>query len=347
MKKLRYPLLITLLLLSNCGYLLKQGRYVLKYNSSAVEISEILEDSSTAPELRTFLERVVDIKRFAVEEIGLSDNGNYTRYVKVNRDYMADAVSAAQATRFEQYRWWYPFFGSFPYKGYFERKDAEREAKRLARKGYDTHIGKVDAFSTLGILKDPVYSFMKDYPVYLLASLIIHEQTHATIFIKSQVQFNEELATLVGNEGGLAYVESRFGKESDEYRSMLAYEHDYTTYRTLLKKLYDTLDTLYKKELPREHTISKKAVLIDEFKRAIESGYDTLFSTGNYKGVKKARINNAYLMVRMTYTRDLDLMYRLYRKHNSDLKSTVATLKTLRKKKGNPKEHLRKMLDSE
>jgi predicted aminopeptidase len=85
-----------------------------------------------------------------------------------------------------------------PYQGFYERNDAEAEAKRLKALGYDVIVRKVDNFSTLGFFKDPVYSFLTSYSPGEIANLIIHEQAHATLFVKGQSDFNEEFATFVG-----------------------------------------------------------------------------------------------------------------------------------------------------
>jgi predicted aminopeptidase len=58
---------------------------------------------------------------------------------------------------------------------------------------------------------------MKNYGDYELADLLIHELLHATVFVKGQVQFNEQLAEFVGSTGARLYIENRFGKESAEY----------------------------------------------------------------------------------------------------------------------------------
>ena len=122
-----------------------------------------------------------------------------------------------------------PFHGQAPYKGFYERPDALAEAARLKKEGYDVIVRKVDAFSTLGFTKDPVYSFMKKYSPYELASTIIHEQTHATLWVKGQTDFNEELADFVGETGALEWIAARFGAPSEEYRSAVDEKADSET----------------------------------------------------------------------------------------------------------------------
>jgi len=55
-------------------------------------------------------------------------------------------VYAARPDTFAQYFWKYPFLGAMPYKGFFERRDAEKEAVSLKKKGYDVLIGEVNGY---------------------------------------------------------------------------------------------------------------------------------------------------------------------------------------------------------
>ncbi|MGO9411115.1 MAG: aminopeptidase, partial [Spirochaetia bacterium] len=205
MKTAALALIVSLLVscASQLGYLVKQGDYLLRYSSGTESVDDLLKSPSTPADTREFLQRVKEIRTFAVESIGLRDNGNYTRYKSIDRDYLVDVVQACDALSFTPYQWSYPFMGKLPYKGFYERPDALAEAGRLKKEGYDVIVRKVDAFSTLGFTKDPVYSFMKKYSPYELASTIIHEQTHATLWVKGQTDFNEELADFVGETGAL------------------------------------------------------------------------------------------------------------------------------------------------
>lgn len=331
----------------NCGYILKQGTYLLKYNARAENINQILKKKSTPDDLKRFLLLVNDIRGFAIDSIELSKNSNYSTYVKIDKPYLVDVVSASENLSFRQHKWCWPIVGCVPYKGFYERKDAEKEAAKLKKKGYDINIDEVDAFSTLGFFTDPVYSFMKEYTVYGLASLIIHEQTHATFYKKSQAQFNEELATFVGDEGGLLYVRSRYGENSEEYRNAILAREDYESYFKLLRGLYNELKMVYDDGKKSEkEKLADKDRIIASFKDMVSQKYNEYFKTNNYRGISKRKINNAYIAVRMTYTLDLSEFYRLYENEKRNLKSTVGFFKSLKHQKGNPADLLRKKIES-
>jgi predicted aminopeptidase len=329
--------------LCSCYYI-HQGSMLLKYQCRSVSNKSMLADPATPADLRKFLLDVEEIRRFAVDSAGLAENGNFSRFVRIERDYLIDNVYAARADTFVQYLWHYPFLGAMPYKGFFNRDGAEKEAACLRKKGYDVAIGRIDGFSSLGMLRDPVYSFMQRYGPYSLANMIGHESTHATIFIKNQSPFNEETATFIGRETGLRFIAYRYGKNSEWFKRANAFIEDEKTYSSLLTGLFRTLDTIYRSGRPREVRIALKNEAIDRFKAFVAGRYDSLFITKNYAGIASAVINNASLMIAMTYSRDLDIYYDLYRQCGNDLRKTVEALVALQGMKGDPKENLRAML---
>lgn len=334
-----------ILVFFNGCYLIKQGVYLIRYNSRARPVEAILKDPDTEEKIRSFLKLAQEIRSFAIDSVGLVNNRNYSRMVKINNDYIATFVSAAQKLSFEQYKWCFPILGCIPYKGFFELEDAKKEAGKLSRKGYDVDISKVDAFSTLGFFSDPLYSYMADYKVFSLASLIIHEQTHATIYLKGQAQFNEELATYIGNRGALEFIKSKYGEDSEEYRNAISASRDRQTYGSVMKKLVGDLDQIYKSEESPESKLEKKYQTIDTFRQNIKDNYDSIFETTNYRNLANMKINNASLAVWMTYTYDVDLFEQLYRKKGSSLRNMMDYIKTLKKCKGDPKVHIREILD--
>jgi predicted aminopeptidase len=325
-------------------YLLKQGTYLLSYNSRSRPIEKILAEGSVGEDVEAMLRTVQEIRRYAVEELGLEQNRNYTRYVDLDKDYVVDVVTACAADSFTPYQWRFPIFGSFPYKGFYEKTDAQREAARLEKKGLDVWIRRVDGFSTLGLLSDPIYSFMTDYSLYALADLIIHEQTHATIFIKNEIQFNEELATFVGREGALSFLRSRFGTDSEAYTQALASLEDSKIYRERILDLHDQLKQVYAREADRETILEEKNRTVEAFNRRLLSDASELFRTSRFRAFKGIPANNAYILSFVRYNQDLDLFYSLYEGNGRNLRSTIEDLKRLKKSKGPPKQALERLI---
>jgi predicted aminopeptidase len=255
-------------------------------------------------------------------------------------------LSAADSVSFKTKKWCYPFFGCFPLRSYYKIEDAQRAGERLLRKGYEINIDKIDGFSTLGVFSDPIFSFMSEYSVFTVAQFIFHEQTHATVYFGKSVQFSEELATFIGREGALHYLKTYYGSSSPEYLQAKDFIADQETYLKLLRELYGRLGKLYNQNINRKEKLARKREYIENLKRHLGEDYDTLFSTEWYRGVDKLPFNNAFLAVRMTYTLDLKLFDRFYEKHQKSLREVVKFATSLKKRKGNPKEHLEKEVDS-
>lgn len=323
-----------LLFLSGCatqlGYLAKQGEYLLRYSSGTQAAQALLRASSTPADTRDFLLQVAEIKSFAIGTVGLRNNENYTRYKDIARDHLVDVVSACDAVSFTPYLWSYPFLGKLPYKGFYDRADAQEEGARLKKEGYDVIIRSVDAFSTLGFTKDPLYSFMKKYTLFQLASLIIHEQTHATLFLNGQPDFNEELATFVGDEGALEWLSGKYGVDSQEYRRAVAEHEDSQIYISLLQSLSRELEVLYHGTAERSEKIVQKAEIIGDFKRRFSKELASHFHNRAYQDLSNLPLNNAYLALYSLYSNDIPLLRAYWAlRCGSDLRRFMKAAKEL------------------
>jgi predicted aminopeptidase len=320
-------------------YALMQGAAMLGCLNRARPLEDLLKDPDQDGKTRTFVGQVYDIRRFAVEELGLRESKNYTRYVELDRDYLAAVVSASARDSFTPHEWWFPVAGRVPYKGFFNPGDARREAQKLAKKDLDVWIRPVDAFSTLGWFRDPLYSYMKDYPVHALADLIIHELFHATVYIKGNSQFNEELAEFVGTQGAKLYIESRYGRESEEYRAMSAPNADNAAYVAFIRELCAALEALYSGGGGREAILEQKALIIKAAQERFEAEYESRFSGENYRFFSTLPVNNAYLaLYRLYYAKD-NYLEELFIRHGADLKAFIAAAKTI-SQKGSAREQL-------
>jgi len=336
------PVVVALMLSMNGCYLVKQGRYLLHYNLSARDITEVRE-AGTDPETAAFFDLIADVKRFAETTIGLNSNDNYTTYVDIKKDYIVDVLSACRKDRFEAHEWWFPVMGSFPYKGFYEREDAVEEAEKMKALGYDVSIRKVTAFSTLGFFTDPAFSFMKKYTACRLANLIIHEQTHATIFVKNNVQFNEELATFTGQEGAFLYIEKKFGKRSKEYIAARQKISDSIIFREYIHGLYNELVTLYTSDISGSEKISLRKTVFEKYQKRFACNYQRMFKTDTYRWFPSLELNNAFIMGWMTYTRDLGRFEKLYALCGRDLRVMISRLRGV-EKAGDPGKYLAELI---
>jgi len=253
-------------------------------------------------------------------------------------------VSACADDSFQPYTWRYPFLGRLPYRGYYEPQDARREADSLREQGWDVVLRPVDAFSTLGFTRDPLYSFMKRYSAFELASTILHEQTHATLFVRGQTQFSEELASFVGEQGALDWLAEAQGRESAEYREALDQLADGRAFEALVRGLHAELDALYRGQADREGKLARKAQLIAAFQADFERRRESLFRTQAYRAMPAPRPNNAWLSLFSLYSDDLPLLRSYWeRLCAGDLRQLLEDCRAMARR-GDVKEQMRRAL---
>jgi predicted aminopeptidase len=331
-------------LFSGC-YTLNQGLSMLGYLGRAIPLEELEKrDDGTGEEGIRFVERVRGIRRFAMEELGLRESANYTKYVELDRDYLAAVVSAAARDSFTGYEWWFPVVGKVPYKGFFKVEDARREQDRLEKKDLDVWVRGVDAFSTLGWFKDPLYSYMRNYSDYQLANLLIHELLHATVYLTGQSQFNEELAEFVGTEGARLYIEKKYGRESAEYQAVFEGEADSKAYIAYLRGLITELEEVYRSAASREEKLARTAEIISLSQERFKRDYDTLFKGPDYQSFAELPVNNAYLELYRLYYEGGDFYRDLYERSGGSLPRFIAAARTLSRREKDPQGALRKAL---
>ncbi|MBU0955964.1 MAG: aminopeptidase [Spirochaetes bacterium] len=324
--RLLMPLALVFLLTS-CWYT-KQAGYFLGERFSARNLAKLAEADDAAPELGRFYRLVSDLRRYAVEQGGLSPTKNYTRYVLLDRDYVASVVSACAADSFERYYWKYPFLGSMPYKGFYVEADARKEVARLKEAGLDVVMRRVDAFSSLGFFRDPLYSFMLDYDEAELAELIFHESAHATLFIKNADQFNEEFATFIGRLLTETYLTETYGPANYIQNSRQARQQDRQAFTDFLKESARQLELVYTNpQLNKEQRLAAKVGILQA--RADE--YQLLSQNWNepdyWANFDMASINNAYLDLYRLYEEDLSLYERWFAERaQGDIQRFISTL---------------------
>ena len=260
---------MALLLLSSTAcqsfYLLDQGIKNLDILEGAIEIESNGEPHVDGVDLNDEetekLALIGQIRQFAAEELGLAVGNAYTSFYEVPDDAISYAVTAAHPLALVPYQWRFPFVGRVAYKGYFERADAEAEARRLHDEGWDIHISPVAAFSTLGWFDDPVLSTMLEYSAGGLADVIIHELAHRTVYFKNATDVNESMATLVGRHGTRLFLRKRYGDNSEQLQQ---YERNLrlNDFRSaILSRLRNDLDALYRSQFDADRKLLRKKEL--------------------------------------------------------------------------------------
>lgn len=311
-------------------YGIAQGRGQLRIISEARPIAEVMADPTFPDSLKTKLNLIQEIRDFAIDSIGLTDSDSYKEVYDQHGKPILWVVTACQPYALEDYKWEFPLLGALSYKGHFEEWKAEAEAAALDTLGLDTDVGEVSAWSTLGWLDDPILSNMLTKSEGELARLIIHELTHATLFVSGDVDFNENLATFVGDFGAYEFLEFKYGANSEEYSDYQGGLHDIEHYSDHILAGANRLNTLYEgyqEGWPVALKDSLKAATIQQIVRSADT--IPFHNRARFKRLLAADFapNNTFFMGYKRYRADLSHFENAFKNDfNSDFPRYVAHL---------------------
>jgi len=311
------------------AYGISQGYGQVKVIWNARPVEKVMTDPAVPDSVKTQLKLVEEIKSFAFDSLGLNYSKNYTTYYDQHGQPILWIVTACEPFELKAKEWKFPLLGSFSYKGFFILDKAKREEEKLKKEGYDTAIDEVAGWSTLGWFKDPILSEMLDREPGSLANLIIHELTHGTLYVKDNVEFNENLASFVGDKGALQFLEVKYGKDSKEYEEYTVSNDRHHLYSQFVLKSAMRLDSLYKRFKPNDaYTFksNKKAALMGQIKTELQSFMDSLRKKRSKH--KLGEINNTYFMDYERYNGEQDVFEKEFAtSFHSDFKTYLAYLK--------------------
>lgn len=297
------------------------------YNAESIEC--ILEKESLPDSLKYKLKFIQEVRAFAIDSLGLKNSENYTEMYNQKGETLLWNLSACDAFSFVPKEWSFPIAGTFPYKGFFDLEKGKKEAKLLKNDGYDVRIRSVGGWSTLGFFKDPILSNMLFRSEGELANLIIHELTHSTLFVKDSIEFNENLATFIGDFGALQFMEQKFGKESREYNFYESDESDTQKFIVHMLNGAKQLDSLYK-QFSTEDTDSIKLVSKTELIQNIVESIDTIsfYDKHRFEGIEHYKPNNAHFMSFLRYNaKQNEFQMEFEEQYNSNFKQYLDALK--------------------
>ncbi len=202
--------------LTGCGttYVAQAAKGQFQILTARRPIDRVLADPKSSPELKQRLESVREARQFAARELGLPNNKSYTSYADLKREYVVWSVVATPEFSVEPHEWCFPIVGCVAYRGYFKEARAGKFAAELRARGFDSMVGGVPAYSTLGKFNDPILSTMLGYGDDELASILFHELSHQVVYIPDDSAFNEAFAVTVEREGLARWLKYR-GREAD------------------------------------------------------------------------------------------------------------------------------------
>ncbi len=306
-----------------------KGQLTIVWNSQPIE--EVLQETSFPDSLKQKLKLIVEIKQYAIDSIGIKPSDNYSIVYNQHNKSILLTVSACEPYSFKAKEWTFPFLGAVPYKGFFNKKEAEKEILALKSKGYDVDVYSPSGWSTLGWFKDPILSNMLYKNEGQLANLIIHELTHGTIYVKNDVTFNENLANFIGDKGAEKFLIFKYGINSKQYTDYEQSKEDEKCFIEYILKSTERLDSLYstlsvgdKEEIKKQ----KKSKLITEIVLGVNRL--PLHKKKNYfqYSLQAFSEKNAFFMAFTRYDSQYEIFDKEYKEnHQSNLRDYLAFLK--------------------
>ncbi|MBC8112674.1 MAG: aminopeptidase [Verrucomicrobia bacterium] len=304
------------------------GQFKVLYGAKPVE--KFLQDPKFPDSLKQKLLLIQEIRKFAIDSLGINPSDNYTTLYDQQGKPLLWIVTACEPYALQAKEWDFPFIGKVSYKGFFDYEKVKNAENELKKQGYDTEIDEIAGWSTLGWFQDPILSSMLKRSEGQLANLIIHELTHGTLFVKSNLNYNENLAEFVGNYGALRFLAQKYGKNSKQY---FAYSHRKDDQHKVSEHILRgarKLDSLYK-TFPKDLSQAKKDTLKFQMIGKIVIKFDTL-SLVNEQYKQRARKrplpNNAFFIGYLTYRSQQNIFEKEFtEKFNANFPAYLAYLK--------------------
>ena len=343
--KLFLSLIFLLFSLTGCGnllYLSKLGWHQSLITFHSVPVQEVLENEWTDHEAKEKIRLIQEVKRYGEEKLGLKVTKSYSKYFEVKGPIL-HVITVSEKDCLRLYHWNFPITGKVTYKSFFTKEGVLKEKQIFEGRGYDTFVQQAGAYSTLGVLKDPIFSSMLQWDEATLANLILHEMTHATIYFKGQTDFNEQMATFIGNQGAIHFLAEKYGKGSEKVVEAIHNQEDDILFSRWIEQACQKISKFYAEEISRDEKLRGREKVFKSIKEEFKEIKSQL-KTDCYKGFEKIELNNAVLLAYRRYIHRLENFHALYEYFENDLRRMIDFFKEIRTSGEEPSSYLERYM---
>ncbi|MGC8120693.1 aminopeptidase [Marinobacter sp. VGCF2001] len=313
-----YLLLLLVLPLGGCttiGYYHQAISGQLSLMMNARPVDEVIAHPETRPELKRQLQLSIQARQFAEQILALPVGNAFAEYVALGRPWVVVNLVAVPEFSLTPHHWCYPLVGCQAYRGYFNLDDAREEQLAFRERGYDTFIGAVTAYSTLGWFDDPLHTGFTSLPDDRMVALMFHELAHRVVYISGDTAFNESFATAVELEGLRLWLQQQ-GSPGDFQKALARLRHRQKTLE-LVNITSQQLQGLYghPQAFDTATLRARKARLLDE----LAADYELLslqFQEPGPFGPPPVQLNNAQLALFRQYHQFVPAFRQLLRESN-------------------------------
>ncbi|WP_373001476.1 aminopeptidase [Marinobacter sp.] len=329
-----YLLLLLVTMLNGCstiGYYSQAVTGHLSLMMSGEPVGEVLSDSTTPQELRERLALAQQARDFAEQRLALPVGGAFRDYVRLDRPWVVVNLVAVAEFSLEPHRWCYPVLGCQAYRGYFSLEDARAEEKQFLTNGFDTFIGGVTAYSTLGWFDDPLHTGFTQLAEDRMVALMFHELAHRVVYIADDTAFNESFATAVELEGLRLWLLER-GKPGQFDEALERLDRRNQTL-ALVEDFSARLEALYARQdrLPDDQLRHRKAAIFKDLALAYQELTADWPEPGPF-GPAPVSLNNANLALFRQYNQHVPAFRQMLRDAEYDFPDFYQAVEALSEK---------------
>ena len=302
-------------------------------------IDEVIAQPDVDAETKRKLQLTLEARAFT-ETLGLVPKGSFTKYAKIDRDVLLWVLSGSSKIALAPATWWFPIVGSIPYKGFFDKAEADAEAKKLADKDLDVYLRPSAAFSTLGWFDDPLLSTTLRFDEVSLVNTVIHEILHNTIWIKDHVPFNETLANFVGAIGVIEFYTKKEGEAGEHVVQARARWKEELEFARFLERTVADLEPVYHEaadsmkaadEDGKKELYAKYVGRRDEVLKTAVNKWTADHPTPEAGKKSRAMLNNAVIIAHQIYLTKPWIFEELLDKSDFKLSSFIERMKFIQK----------------
>ena len=314
---------------STIGYYHQSISGHLKLISKREPIVDIVNDPQRDENLVQQLRLAQALRDFASARLSLPENDSYRSYVQLEEPYVTWNVFAAPQFSTTLNQWCFLVIGCVPYRGYFDKQEAESYAKQIALQEQDVYVAGVPAYSTLGWFDDPLLSSMVDRGELTTAAYIFHELAHQQFYVNGDGAFNEAFATAVEEIGVILWLENQQRRdEIDKYQNFLQQK---AIFFDFVKASRDEFDELYEQDFDAEKMQAEKEILITEMRRKYSKLSENNEHIARYARWMSGPLNNAQLGAISLYRELVPAFRNLYTLCESDFDKFYLQVKSIAK----------------
>lgn len=343
-----YTLLLLITLFSGCtniSYYSQAIRGHLALTMAGKPVDSFIASEGTTSELRDKLILSRQARHFANNPLALDPGDAFTDYVVLDHPWVVVNLVAVPEFSLQPHQWCYPVLGCQAYRGYFHLEDAKREEQRFHTQDYDTFIGGVTAYSTLGWFDDPLHSGFTNLDDDRMVALMFHELAHQVVYMAVDTAFNESFATAVELEGLKLWLAHQ-GDLSAFQQALTRLELRNSTH-DLIEAASTELEQLYQQQsvLSESSLRERKQRIFDELNAAYEG---LLENRGRHEkgpfGAAPVAFNNARIALFAQYNQHVPAFRELLKQSSYDFPAFYEAVKALSQQPENQRQQALQVL---